>query len=139
MPSLHRRLKSDLLLGLIQTHSEILKLVRADCTSNGVESQILPVVRPPVKPVDPAMGLSADGVEQSNSRSSAGEAWLEEAHREAGFSKPFTVSLCLRLLHAGHGRCYVLNLCKVPCHRRQFFVCFSAGFLFSTILSKMKI
>lgn len=119
MFSLHRLLKSALLLLLSYSNSlihssftgfpsEILKFVCADRASNGVESRVLPVVRPPVEPVDPTIGLSADSVEQSNSRTSAGEAWLEEAHREAGFSKPFTVSLCLRLLHAGHGRCHVL-------------------------------
>lgn len=48
-----------------------------DC--NGVEDQVLPAVRTPPR--------------SSGSGQTASEACLEEAHREAGFSKPFTVSL----------------------------------------------
>lgn len=50
----------------------------ADCGSNGVESRVLPALRAPVKSGEP-VGLSP-----------AAEACLEEAHREAGFSKPYT-------------------------------------------------
>ncbi|KAK5908715.1 hypothetical protein CgunFtcFv8_016748 [Champsocephalus gunnari] len=58
-----------------------------DCGSNGVESRVLPAVRPPVKSGDPP--LSAGSREQSSSLTPP-EGWLEEAHREAGFSKPYT-------------------------------------------------
>ncbi|KAL3050558.1 hypothetical protein OYC64_012561 [Pagothenia borchgrevinki] len=59
----------------------------ADCGSNGVESRVLPAVRPPVKSGEPP--LSAGSREQSSSLTPP-EGWLEEAHREAGFSKPYT-------------------------------------------------
>ncbi|XP_010783289.1 cilia- and flagella-associated protein 36 isoform X2 [Notothenia coriiceps] len=58
-----------------------------DCGSNGVESRVLPAVRPPVKSGEPP--LSAGSREQSSSLTPP-EGWLEEAHREAGFSKPYT-------------------------------------------------
>ncbi|XP_070696709.1 cilia- and flagella-associated protein 36 [Pempheris klunzingeri] len=65
------------------------------CGSNGVESRVLPAVRAPVKSVEPSVSLSRDTKEQSSSSSSssshtAAEAWLAEAHREAGFSTPYT-------------------------------------------------
>ncbi|XP_068423842.1 cilia- and flagella-associated protein 36 isoform X2 [Clinocottus analis] len=50
----------------------------ADIGSNGV-SKVLPALRAPVKSGEPSVGLGP-----------AGEACLEEAHREAGFSKPYT-------------------------------------------------
>ncbi|KAM3606745.1 uncharacterized protein V6R79_022512 [Siganus canaliculatus] len=61
------------------------------CGSNGVESKVLPAVRAPAKSSEPSVSLSPDTKEQSSSQSqTAAEAWLEEAHREAGFSKPYT-------------------------------------------------
>ena len=68
----------------------LIEYVCADCGSNGVESRVLPAVRPPVKSGEPP--LSAGSREQSSSLTPP-EGWLEEAHREAGFSKPYTVSL----------------------------------------------
>ncbi|KAE8280843.1 Cilia- and flagella-associated protein 36 [Larimichthys crocea] len=62
----------------------------SSCGSNGVESTVLPAVRAPVKSGEPSVGLSPDTKEKSSSSQSAAEAWLEEAHREAGFSKPYT-------------------------------------------------
>lgn len=47
--------------------------------SNGVESRVLPALRAPVRSGEPPAGLGP-----------AAEACLEEAHREAGFSKPYT-------------------------------------------------
>lgn len=67
--------------------------VCAGCGSNGVESRVLPAVRAPVKSGEPSVSLSPDTKEQSSSSQTAAEAWLQEAHREAGFSKPYTVSL----------------------------------------------
>lgn len=61
-----------------------------DCGSNGVASRALPAVRAPVKSSEPSVSLSPDTKEQRSSIQTAAEAWLEEAHREAGFSKPFT-------------------------------------------------
>ncbi|KAI3363402.1 hypothetical protein L3Q82_012017, partial [Scortum barcoo] len=59
------------------------------CGSNGVESRVLPAVRAPAKSGEPS--ISPDTKERSSSSGqSVAEAWLEEAHREAGFSKPFT-------------------------------------------------
>eukprot|EP00064_Thunnus_orientalis_P018837 superscaffoldBa00004477_g18945 len=46
-------------------------------------------VRAPVKSGETSVSLSPDTKEQSSSQTAA-EAWLEEAHREAGFSKPYT-------------------------------------------------
>nr|XP_046257159.1 cilia- and flagella-associated protein 36 isoform X2 [Scatophagus argus] len=62
------------------------------CGSNGVESRVLPAVRAPVKSGESPVSLSPDAQEQSSSSSSqtAAETWLEEAHREAGFSQPYT-------------------------------------------------
>uniref|UniRef100_A0A8C4GIA4 Cilia- and flagella-associated protein 36 n=1 Tax=Dicentrarchus labrax TaxID=13489 RepID=A0A8C4GIA4_DICLA len=59
------------------------------CGSNGVESRVLPAVRAPVKSGVSSVSLSPDTKDQSSSQTAA-EAWLEEAHREAGFSKPYT-------------------------------------------------
>lgn len=63
-----------------------------DCGSNGVESRVLPAVRAPVKSGEAPVSLGPGTKEQSSSSSSqaAAEACLEEAHREAGFSKPYT-------------------------------------------------
>ncbi|XP_056291189.1 cilia- and flagella-associated protein 36 [Pseudoliparis swirei] len=47
--------------------------------SNDVESRVLPALRAPVRSGEPPAGLGP-----------AAEACLEEAHREAGFSKPYT-------------------------------------------------
>ncbi|TNN63715.1 Cilia- and flagella-associated protein 36 [Liparis tanakae] len=47
--------------------------------SNGVESRVLPALRAPARSGEPPAGLGP-----------AAEACLEEAHREAGFSKPYT-------------------------------------------------
>ncbi|XP_078128507.1 cilia- and flagella-associated protein 36 isoform X2 [Sander vitreus] len=60
-----------------------------DCGSDVVESKVLPAVRAPVKSGEPSVSLSPGTKEQSSSQTAA-EAWLEEAHREAGFSKPYT-------------------------------------------------
>lgn len=57
-----------------------------------MESRVLPAVRAPVKSAEPSVSLSPDSKEQSSSLNAA-ESLLEEAHREAGFSKPYTVSL----------------------------------------------
>lgn len=57
-----------------------------------MESRVLPAVRAPVKSAEPSVSLSPDSNEQSSSLNAA-ESLLEEAHREAGFSKPYTVSL----------------------------------------------
>ncbi|XP_034408503.1 cilia- and flagella-associated protein 36 isoform X2 [Cyclopterus lumpus] len=51
----------------------------AACGSNGVESRVLPALRAPGRSGEPSVGLGP-----------AAEACLEEAHREAGFSKPYT-------------------------------------------------
>ncbi|KAG8000249.1 Inactive phospholipase D5, partial [Nibea albiflora] len=62
----------------------------SSCGSNGVESTVLPAVRAPGKSGETSVGLSPDTKEKSSSSQTAAEAWLEEAHREAGFSKPYT-------------------------------------------------
>ncbi|XP_026209931.1 cilia- and flagella-associated protein 36 isoform X2 [Anabas testudineus] len=63
----------------------------ADCGSTSAESRVLPAVRAPVKFGEPSLGSSPQTKEQSSSSSqTAAELWLEEAHREAGFSKPYT-------------------------------------------------
>ncbi|XP_062257497.1 cilia- and flagella-associated protein 36 isoform X2 [Platichthys flesus] len=59
-----------------------------DC--NTVESRVLPAVRAPVKSAEPSASSAPRTTEQSSRSQSAAEACLEEAHREAGFSKPFT-------------------------------------------------
>ncbi|XP_054455926.1 cilia- and flagella-associated protein 36 isoform X2 [Anoplopoma fimbria] len=61
-----------------------------DCGSNGVESRVLPAVRGPVKSGEASVSLRPGTKEQSGSSQTAAEACLEEAHREAGFSKPYT-------------------------------------------------
>ncbi|KAK2824518.1 hypothetical protein Q5P01_021693 [Channa striata] len=61
-----------------------------DCGSNSVESRVLPAVRAPVKSSEPPLSSSPHDKEPSSSSQTAAEAWLEEAHREAGFSKPYT-------------------------------------------------
>lgn len=70
------------------------KLFCTDCGSTSTESRVLPAVRAPVKFGEPSLSSSPQTKEQSSSSSqTAAELWLEEAHREAGFSKPYTVSL----------------------------------------------
>ncbi|XP_041803132.1 cilia- and flagella-associated protein 36 isoform X1 [Chelmon rostratus] len=60
------------------------------CGSNGVESRVLPAVKAPVKSGVAPVSLGPETKEQSSSSRAAAEAWLEEAHREAGFAKPYT-------------------------------------------------
>lgn len=55
--------------------------MRPELERNGVEDSVLPAVRTPPR-----------RRAQSGSSQPVSEACLEEAHREAGFSKPFTVS-----------------------------------------------
>ncbi|CAJ1067071.1 cilia- and flagella-associated protein 36 isoform X3 [Xyrichtys novacula] len=63
---------------------------KPDSGSNGVESRVLPAVRAPVKSSEPSASLIPESTRQSSSSSqSTAEVWLEEAHREAGFTKPF--------------------------------------------------
>ncbi|XP_029377073.1 cilia- and flagella-associated protein 36 isoform X2 [Echeneis naucrates] len=62
---------------------------KPDCGSKTVESRVLPAVRAPVKCDEPHASSSPQTKTQSSSNQTA-ETWLEEAHREAGFSKPFT-------------------------------------------------
>ncbi|GAA6234602.1 cilia- and flagella-associated protein 36 isoform X1 [Lates japonicus] len=61
-----------------------------ECGSNSVESRVLPAVRAPVKSSEPSVSSRPLTKEQSSSSQTAAETWLEEAHREAGFSKPYT-------------------------------------------------
>lgn len=56
-----------------------------DCGSNGVEPRVLPAVRAPVKSSEPP-----STEEQSSSIQTGAEAWVEEARKEAGISKPYT-------------------------------------------------
>ncbi|XP_034537808.1 cilia- and flagella-associated protein 36 isoform X2 [Notolabrus celidotus] len=63
---------------------------KPDSGSNGVESRVLPAVRAAVKPSEPSVSLNPESKQQSSSSQNAAEAYLEEAHREAGFSKPYT-------------------------------------------------
>ncbi|XP_040906639.1 cilia- and flagella-associated protein 36 isoform X2 [Toxotes jaculatrix] len=58
--------------------------------SNSVESRVLPAVRAPVKSGEPSISNSPHTKEPSGSSQAAAGTWLEEAHREAGFSKPYT-------------------------------------------------
>ncbi|XP_068182917.1 cilia- and flagella-associated protein 36 isoform X3 [Antennarius striatus] len=62
----------------------------AGCGVNGVPSRVLPSVKAPVKSGEPSVSLCPDTTEKNNSHQMAGETLLEEAHREAGFSKPYT-------------------------------------------------
>ncbi|XP_035461884.1 cilia- and flagella-associated protein 36 isoform X2 [Scophthalmus maximus] len=59
-----------------------------DCGSSS-ESRVLPAVRAPVKSSEPSISSGPHTKEQSSIQTAV-ETWLEEAHREAGFSKPFT-------------------------------------------------
>ncbi|XP_060943325.1 cilia- and flagella-associated protein 36 isoform X3 [Limanda limanda] len=61
-----------------------------DSSSNRVESRVLPAVRAPVKAAEPSASSAPQTTEQSSRSQAAAETFLEEAHREAGFSKPFT-------------------------------------------------
>ena len=69
--------------------------MRADCDNNGVESRVLPALRASSRSGDPSISLGPDASEQRGSHQTGTEAWLEEAQREAGFSKPYTVSVCV--------------------------------------------
>ncbi|XP_005727358.1 cilia- and flagella-associated protein 36 isoform X2 [Pundamilia nyererei] len=61
-----------------------------DRGSDAVGSRVLPAVRAPVKSGEPSISRSPHAGQQSSSSQTTSEAWLEEAHREAGFSKPYT-------------------------------------------------
>lgn len=64
---------------------------KPECGSNNVEPKVLPAVRAPVKSSEPPVSLSPESKQQgSSSSSTSAETCLEEAHREAGFSKPYT-------------------------------------------------
>lgn len=62
---------------------------KSDCSSNSVQCKVLPAVRAPAKSDEPSSTNSPHRKEQSSSQTAA-ESYLEEAHKEAGFSKPFT-------------------------------------------------
>uniref|UniRef100_A0A3B4ETB6 Cilia- and flagella-associated protein 36 n=1 Tax=Pundamilia nyererei TaxID=303518 RepID=A0A3B4ETB6_9CICH len=64
--------------------------VPTDRGSDAVGSRVLPAVRAPVKSGEPSISRSPHAGQQSSSSQTTSEAWLEEAHREAGFSKPYT-------------------------------------------------
>ncbi|XP_072246786.1 cilia- and flagella-associated protein 36 isoform X2 [Leuresthes tenuis] len=63
---------------------------KSDGGSNSVQSKVLPALRPPAKSSEPSNRNSSHTKEQSTSSQTSAEAYLEEAHREAGFSKPYT-------------------------------------------------
>lgn len=56
------------------------------------DGKTLPAVRAPVK--GPEAPVSPKEKSINNSNSQAAEIWLDEARKEAGISKPFTVSPC---------------------------------------------
>ncbi|KAM9365844.1 cilia- and flagella-associated protein 36 isoform 2-T2 [Pholidichthys leucotaenia] len=58
-----------------------------DCSSNSVASKKLPAVRAPANIQSGEVSVTT---EQSSDSQATAELWLEKAHREAGFSKPFT-------------------------------------------------
>uniref|UniRef100_A0A087XXF3 Cilia- and flagella-associated protein 36 n=1 Tax=Poecilia formosa TaxID=48698 RepID=A0A087XXF3_POEFO len=58
--------------------------------SSSIQPRVLPAVRTPTKSSKSSNANSRQTAEQSDSREAAAEAYLEEAHREAGFSKPYT-------------------------------------------------
>ncbi|KAM4729683.1 cilia- and flagella-associated protein 36 isoform 2-T2 [Anableps anableps] len=62
----------------------------SDSGSSSIQSGVLPAVRTPTKSSESSDANSHQSVEQSRSREAVAEAYLEEAHREAGFSKPYT-------------------------------------------------
>ncbi|MEQ2227718.1 hypothetical protein ILYODFUR_001121 [Ilyodon furcidens] len=62
----------------------------SDCGGSSIQSRILPAVRAPTKSSESSDANSRQTEERSSSREAAAEAYLEEAHREAGFSKPYT-------------------------------------------------
>ncbi|KAF0027081.1 hypothetical protein F2P81_019822 [Scophthalmus maximus] len=68
--------------------SSITTMCYSDCGSSS-ESRVLPAVRAPVKSSEPSISSGPHTKEQSSIQTAV-ETWLEEAHREAGFSKPFT-------------------------------------------------
>lgn len=65
-----------------------------DCT-NGADPKVLPAVRAPVKSSEPPANLNPTTDLQGSCSQNTAEAWLEEARREAGISKPYTVSQSL--------------------------------------------
>lgn len=62
----------------------------SDSASSSIQSRVLPAVRTPAKSSEFSKANSCQTVEQNSSREAPTEAYLEEAHREAGFSKPYT-------------------------------------------------
>lgn len=60
-----------------------------DCT-NGADPKVLPTVRAPVKSSEPPANLNPTTDLQGSCSQNTAEAWLEEARREAGISKPYT-------------------------------------------------
>uniref|UniRef100_A0A3B3VCG8 Cilia- and flagella-associated protein 36 n=1 Tax=Poecilia latipinna TaxID=48699 RepID=A0A3B3VCG8_9TELE len=67
-----------------------LYILCADSGSSSIQPRVLPAVRTPTKSSKSSNANSRQTAEQSDSREAAAEAYLEEAHREAGFSKPYT-------------------------------------------------
>ncbi|XP_008426964.1 cilia- and flagella-associated protein 36 isoform X2 [Poecilia reticulata] len=61
-----------------------------DSGSSSIQPRVLPAVRTPTKSSKSSNANIRQTAEQSDSREAAAEAYLEEAHREAGFSKPYT-------------------------------------------------
>ncbi|XP_015238447.1 PREDICTED: cilia- and flagella-associated protein 36 isoform X2 [Cyprinodon variegatus] len=57
---------------------------------SSVQPNLLPAVRAPTKSSESSDANRHQAEEQSSSTEAAAEAYLEEAHREAGFSKPYT-------------------------------------------------
>lgn len=57
------------------------------------EPRVLPAVRVPVK------GIELPAVSREKGSSQAVEGWIEEARKEAGISKPFTVRLSYCIHH----------------------------------------
>lgn len=78
--------------------------------NNCAEPRVLPAVRVPVKGGEPLVSHSPNPREKSSSGSqTAAETWLDEARREAGISKPYTVSALVSL-------CAVVSLNMVSLH-----------------------
>ncbi|XP_054885444.1 cilia- and flagella-associated protein 36 isoform X1 [Poeciliopsis prolifica] len=61
-----------------------------DSGSSSIQSRALPALRTPTKSSKSSNANSCQTVEHSDSRDAAAEVYLQEAHREAGFSKPYT-------------------------------------------------
>lgn len=75
-----------------------------DAERHSAEPRILPAVRVPVKGTEPPAVSREKG-----SSSQAAEGWIEEARKEAGISKPFTVSLSYCIYHTCHV-CHALTI-----------------------------